>query len=98
MTVEVCGQNTDPQSINCTDGLLASLYTETSPLPSENIGGRFSLRGGGICTQAPTSLRKQRTFCNAATINFLCEMASEERAQTYYTDAVSLPWVVLLIG
>ena len=98
MTVEVCEQNTDPQSINCTDGLLGSVYTETPPLPSENIGGRFSLKGGGVCTQVPTSLRKHRTFCNAATINFLCEMASEERAQKYYTDDVSLPWVVLLIG
>ena len=81
-TTEVCGQNADPKSINGTDGLLASLYTDT-PLLSENIGREF-LRGGGVCTQATTSLRKQRTFCDAATINFLCEMASEERAEILY--------------
>ena len=97
MMVEVCGQNTDPQSISCTDGLLASLYTDAPPTLRKYWEIIF-LREGGICTQATISLRKQRTFCDAATINFLCEMASEERAQKYYTDDVSLPWVVLLTG
>ena len=89
MTVEVSGQNTDPKSIICTDGLLASPYSDSPPL--RKYWEIIFLRGGGVCTQATTTLRKQRTFCDATTINFLCEMASEERVQKYYADDVSLP-------
>lgn len=49
MMVEVSGQNTDPKSIICTDGLLASLYSD-APSSQKILGDDFSEGRGCLYT------------------------------------------------